>query len=92
MEDKGVMFRELHKGSGAFIIPNPWDVGTARILAHLGFKALATTSVGMAFNLGKRDGGVSETETLAHCRTIVAAMHAVHVVCVPVAAAHSRGD
>ena len=73
MEDKGVMFRELHKGPGAFIIPNPWDVGTARILAHLGFKALATTSVGMAFNLGKRDGGVSETETLAHCRTIVAA-------------------
>lgn len=73
MNDKGAMFRELHKGPGAFIIPNPWDVGTARILAHLGFKALATTSAGMAFALGKRDGEVTEAEMLAHCRMIVEA-------------------
>jgi len=71
MHDKGQIFRELHNGPGAFIIPNPWDTGTARILAHLGFKALATTSAGMAFALGKRDGTVTEAETLAHCRTIV---------------------
>jgi 2-methylisocitrate lyase-like PEP mutase family enzyme len=57
----------------AFIIPNPWDAGTARILAALGFKALATTSAGMAFSLGRSDGQVSWEDTIAHCRTIVAA-------------------
>ena len=57
----------------AFIIPNPWDAGTARILAALGFKALATTSAGMAFSLGRADGQVSWEDALAHCRTIVAA-------------------
>ena len=70
---KGAEFRALHEQEGAFIIPNPWDIGTARILAALGFPALATTSAGMAFALGLPDGGVGKEEALAHCRTIVAA-------------------
>lgn len=65
------IFRALHDGTGAFIIPNPWDIGTARILASLGFKALATTSAGMAFALGLKDGAVSREQTLQHCRDIV---------------------
>ncbi len=56
---------------GAFIIPNPWDVGSARILAGIGFEALATTSSGFAFSLGRRDGSASRDEALAHCRAIV---------------------
>jgi 2-methylisocitrate lyase-like PEP mutase family enzyme len=68
---KGAEFRALHEQEGAFIIPNPWDVGTARILAALGFQALATTSAGMAFALGLPDGGVTKETALAHCRTIV---------------------
>lgn len=71
--DKGATFRALHHQDGAFIIPNPWDIGTARILAGLGFPALATTSAGMAFALGLPDGGVSREATLAHCRVIVSA-------------------
>jgi 2-methylisocitrate lyase-like PEP mutase family enzyme len=73
--EKAEKFRALHGGPGAFVIPNPWDVGTARILAALGFRALATTSAGFAFTLGRRDGEglVSRDEMLAHCRTIVAA-------------------
>ncbi len=70
---KGRMFRTLHEQEGAFIIPNPWDIGSARILAALGFKALATTSAGMAFTLGVTDGHVSREDTLAHCRALVAA-------------------
>jgi 2-methylisocitrate lyase-like PEP mutase family enzyme len=70
---KGSEFRALHEQEGAFIIPNPWDTGTARILAALGFKALATTSAGMAHSLGVGDGQVSREDTLAHCRTLVAA-------------------
>ena len=66
-------FRALHERPGAFVIPNPWDVGTARILAGLGFEALATTSAGMAFALGRRDGAVSRDDALAHARTIVGA-------------------
>ena len=58
---------------GAFIIPNPWDAGSARILAGLGFEALATTSAGFAFSLGRRDGSVTRDEVLAHCRSIAAA-------------------
>jgi 2-methylisocitrate lyase-like PEP mutase family enzyme len=50
--EKGVAFRALHQGSGAFLIPNPWDVGTARLLAALGFEALATTSAGYALSIG----------------------------------------
>ncbi len=71
--EKGARFRELHQRPGAFIIPNPWDAGSARILAALGFEALATTSAGFAFSLGRRDGSVGREEALAHCRDIVAA-------------------
>lgn len=67
------VFRQLHEGPGAFIIPNPWDVGTARMLAALGFPALATTSAGMAFALGKADGDVAWDDVLAHCRMLVEA-------------------
>lgn len=66
-------FRRLHEVPGAFIIPNPWDVGTARMLAAFGFPALATTSAGMAFALGKADGDVGWDDVLAHCQTIVQA-------------------
>jgi 2-methylisocitrate lyase-like PEP mutase family enzyme len=72
-QHKGAMFRALHGQDGAFVIPNPWDVGTARILAAMGFQALATTSAGMAFSLGVPDGRVSRAQTLAHCRAIVEA-------------------
>jgi 2-methylisocitrate lyase-like PEP mutase family enzyme len=51
MNDKGAAFRALHEEEGAFIIPNPWDIGSARILASMGFSSLATTSAGMAFPL-----------------------------------------
>lgn len=71
--DNGARFRDLHAGPGAFILPNPWDVGTARILAALGFPALATTSAGMAFSHGVAEGRVSRAQTLTHCRAIVTA-------------------
>ena len=71
--DKGRDFRSLHQGEGAFIMPNPWDVGTARILASQGFKALATTSAGMAFALGRPEGQTSRDDVLAHCRMMVEA-------------------
>ena len=54
--DKGRRFQELHRRAGAFIIPNPWDAGTARILEQMGFEALTTTSAGLAYQLGRRDG------------------------------------
>lgn len=66
-------FRALHARDGAFVIPNPWDVGSARLLASLGFEALATTSAGFAFSLGKTEGSVTQAEVLDHCRAIVAA-------------------
>jgi 2-methylisocitrate lyase-like PEP mutase family enzyme len=65
-------FRRLHE-AGCFVIPNPWDVGSARYLQHLGFKALATTSAGFAFSQGRPDGGVPRDMMLAHIRTIVEA-------------------
>src|SRR5437667_12845584 len=65
-------FRALHE-SGCFVLPNPWDVGTAIYLEHLGFKALATTSAGFAFSRGKPDGGVSLDELLTHTGEIAAA-------------------
>lgn len=70
---KAAQFRALHQRDGAFVIPNPWDVGTARILASMGFEALATTSAGLAFSLGLPEGAVSREQALAHCRQIVAA-------------------
>jgi 2-methylisocitrate lyase-like PEP mutase family enzyme len=71
--EKAKKFQALHAGPKAFIIPNPWDAGSARILAALGFEALATTSAGFAFSLGRRDGQVTREETLAHCRAIAEA-------------------
>ena len=65
-------FRSLHE-SGCFVLPNPWDIGTAIYLERLGFKALATTSAGFAFSRGKPDGGVPRDEMLAHIREIVEA-------------------
>lgn len=71
--DIGRTFRALHERDTAFVIPNPWDIGSARILASMGFEALATTSAGMAFALGQPEGRVSPQDTLVHCRTIVEA-------------------
>ncbi|WP_144300797.1 isocitrate lyase/PEP mutase family protein [Stackebrandtia nassauensis] len=73
---RAVAFRELHEAADAFVIPNPWDAGSAKILARLGFKALATTSSGLAASLGVRDGGlalVTREETLANAAAIAAA-------------------
>ena len=64
--DKAKAFRALHERPGAFVIPNPFDAGTARILAGLGFEALATTSAGCAFALGRPDGAITRDEALAH--------------------------
>lgn len=72
---KALAFRALHARAGAFLIPNPWDAGTAKILTHLGFEALATTSAGLAFALGRNDGAASREETLANARAIVQATH-----------------
>src|SRR2546428_8879287 len=73
--EKAAAFRALHERPGAFIIPNPWDAGTARLLASLGFEALATTSLGFANSLGRPDGtnAVSRSEVLENCRTIAGA-------------------
>jgi 2-methylisocitrate lyase-like PEP mutase family enzyme len=71
--DKGARFRDLHQGPGAFVIANAWDGGSARILAGLGFPAIATSSGAQAGTLGKRDGRVTLEEALAHCRAIVTA-------------------
>src|SRR3989440_3124623 len=70
--DKRRTFRELHK-AGCFVIPNPWDLGSARFLQSLGFKALATTSSGFAWSQGRPDGSVSREMALAHLHDIVAA-------------------
>ena len=69
--EKAVRFRELHEGPGVFVIPNPWDVSSARVLAGLGFHALATSSAASAAAHGRRDGGVTREEALAHARLIV---------------------
>src|SRR5512147_1822635 len=69
--EKAARFRALHDGPGAFVLPNPWDVGSARILAGLGFQALATSSAASAAALGRRDGGLTRDEALAHARAIV---------------------
>jgi 2-methylisocitrate lyase-like PEP mutase family enzyme len=71
--EKSKIFHDLHHRENAFIIPNPWDVGTARLLAHLGFAALATTSAGYAFSTGRPDGTIGRDESLAHAADIVAA-------------------
>ena len=66
-------FRELHYLDNALIIPNPWDAGTARILASMGFSALATTSAGMSFSQGVTEGSLCKRDALAHCQSIIAA-------------------
>src|SRR5579859_4783256 len=72
IDEKRRTFRSLHE-TGCFVIPNPWDIGTARYLQSLGFKALASTSAGFAFSRGRPDGGVSREEMLEHLREIVCA-------------------
>ena len=73
--DKHRVFRDLHERQSIFVMPNPWDAGTARILSALGFEALATTSAGLAFSIGRRDSAASLTrdEVLQNARTIVEA-------------------
>jgi 2-methylisocitrate lyase-like PEP mutase family enzyme len=71
--EKALAFRALHERPGAFIIPNPWDAGTAKMLAALGFEALATTSLGFANTLGQPDSTVNRAATVANCREIAAA-------------------
>lgn len=76
-EQKGRVFQALHERPGCFVIPNSWDVGTTRLLTNLGFEAIGTTSAGLAFSLGRRDGegAISRDEVLANARAIVAATH-----------------
>ncbi|TIM81195.1 MAG: isocitrate lyase/phosphoenolpyruvate mutase family protein, partial [Mesorhizobium sp.] len=69
--DKGKIFRDLH--SSIFVMPNPWDVGTTKLLASFGFKALATTSAGFAFSRGLPDGAVTFEAMIHHCREVTAA-------------------
>jgi 2-methylisocitrate lyase-like PEP mutase family enzyme len=71
--EKAAAFRALHERPGAFIIPNPWEAGTARLLAGLGFEALATTSLGLANMLGRADSKVTREEVIANCRVIAEA-------------------
>jgi 2-methylisocitrate lyase-like PEP mutase family enzyme len=67
---KAKTFRQLHQQPHAFVIPNPWDVGTSRLLAAMGFKALATTSMGYAFSVGQRDNTLSREQTLAYIAAV----------------------
>ena len=71
--EKAAAFAELHKRDGTFIIPNPWDVGSARLLAYLGFEALATSSAGYAFSIGKPDNAVGRDAMLAHAAAVASA-------------------
>jgi 2-methylisocitrate lyase-like PEP mutase family enzyme len=71
--DKAEAFRALHQREGAFIIPNPWDAGSARLLDHLGFEALATTSMGYAFSRGQLDGSIGRQPTMAYASEIASA-------------------
>src|SRR3984885_9160087 len=71
--DKLAAFRKLHE-SGCFVLPNPWDVGSAKALAHLGFKAIASTSAGFAWSIGKADNRVTLEDVLAHLTALCAAV------------------
>lgn len=68
--EKATTFRALHNAPGLFVIPNPWDVGSAKILAGMGYKALASTSSGMAWSMGLLDGQVTREAVLDHCRIL----------------------
>ena len=83
--DKGKTFRALHEARSAFVIPNPWDIGTAKLLASLGFKALATTSAGFAFSRGLPDGAVGFEMMIHHCRELA------HATDLPVSADLEKG-
>src|SRR5437867_7540286 len=83
--EKAARFRARHDGPGAFVIPNPWDVGSARILAGLGFQALATSSAASANALGRKDGDLTREEALAHTRLII------HATDLPVSADLEKG-
>ena len=72
-DQKGREFYALHQRTAAFVIPNPWDIGTARLLAQVGFEALATTSGGFAFSLGQPDGAVSREQMIQHVSAISSA-------------------
>lgn len=72
-KERAERFKALHGRPGAFVIPNPWDAGSARLLAGLGFEALATTSAGFANTLGRPDGRVTRDEAIEHCRALSAA-------------------
>jgi 2-methylisocitrate lyase-like PEP mutase family enzyme len=69
--EKAARFKALHEGPGTFLIPNPWDTGSARILAGLGFQALATSSAASASAMGRKDGGLTREQALEHARLIV---------------------
>ena len=69
--EKATRFQALHDGVGIFVIPNPWDAGSARVLAGLGFRALATSSAASASAIGRRDHALTRDEALAHARLIV---------------------
>jgi 2-methylisocitrate lyase-like PEP mutase family enzyme len=71
--EKGRAFRSLHEGDSAFLLPNPWNPGTARLLAQMGFAALASTSAGSAFSLGQRDNTVGREKSITHLAEIAAA-------------------
>lgn len=71
--DKALRFRALHDAPEAFVIPNPWDIGSAKILAGLGFKALATSSAAAAVAIGRKDGELTRDQALDHARAIVSA-------------------
>src|SRR5262245_43710937 len=73
MTNRADQFHQMHS-TGCFVIPNPWDVGSARVLAQMGFKALATTSSGFAWSLGKADNGVSLDAAIDHFRQIATAV------------------
>ncbi len=72
LHDKGAAFRDMHLRREILILPNPWDVGTSRLLEHLGFEALATTSAGFAHSMGRPDGAVDRTTALGHAAAIAA--------------------
>jgi 2-methylisocitrate lyase-like PEP mutase family enzyme len=72
-QEKATRFRALHEQEYAFIIPNPWDAGTARLLASMGFEALASTSAGYAFSLGRRDGAVGRDQMMLHLAELASA-------------------
>src|SRR5215471_15426795 len=71
--EKAKAFRALHERKSAFIIPNPWDVGTARMLERLGFAALATTSMGFALSIGRQDNAAGRDAVMAHAAALTSA-------------------